>query len=690
MIKNMNRNINDVKNNLEDLRKEMYGRWINVNNTISMNKQYISSNLEANNYIRKTHNLPTAKQGRLILSANLDKYMDTDNYSRLAEANDEQKKDTVEYTPELEALDPYNESDDIDLDELLGKTKKAKNKNEFTKTVDLEDPELMTELLFTKEDELIFTDKDTGLEFRLPNQKMVTVYINKENSNVELFQTPKKLGMLKLKKNMSFNKGDMNDLIKEIIETEDLDKNKVKKAFKITEERLLLRPEPRAVQVNFETVLKEKPDDKRALIELGQEMKDEYNIIRSKDDKYYYMDEYYKPMDNGIYQELIEKRFHIFLSMPEVIRSMKSISGTQTVEHNIWVMADNQYFNPITRTFTNDPVLTDRAFQLTNNNLAEYNPKVKFFNKEPTIMEKTLREILIPKNDPNDTTLYWNFLKLLSKSLVIGNKTKSINIFYNEDGNNGKSLLTKIHDIVFNNGSVTMRPKDLKDQFFYSRVQNTNTIIFDEIQPNSFNNVEDELKNLSGNVRNDAREMYSTERGKSQGYGTVFIYTNDLPKFQTNNTALINRLNIYRLPNIFVNKEPKLLGANEYLEDENLDELLLNDTAGQEWLFNVLIKLNIEKYVFNKQPNEETIAIIIKEDKVKKFIKENFKIIPFGLTDGLSNQEILQILQSNNIKINSSEIGQKRIIGQILNEVFGDELKRNRHSNSTRYNITRR
>ena len=661
----MNRNINEVKNNLEDLRKEMYGRFINVNNTISMNKQYISSNLEANNHVRKTHNLPEAKTGRLILSANLDKYMDTDNYSRLAEANDEQKNNTVE------ALDP-------------------KNNDESYEPLDMDNDETIKDLMFTKDEEVIYSDSETGLEFKLPNNKLIMVYINKESTGVELFQTPKKLGSLKLKSNMSFNKGDMNDLIKEISETEDLDKNKVKKAFKITEEKLLLRPEPRAVQVNFETVLKEKPDDKRALIELGQEMKDEYNIIRSKDDNYYYMDEYYKPMDSGIYQELIEKRFHIFLSMQEVTRSMKSISGTQTVEHNIWVMDDNQYFNPITRTFTNDPVLTDRAFQLTNNNLAEYNSKVKFFNKEPTLMEKTLREILIPKNDPNDTTLYWTFLKLLSKSLVIGNKTKSINIFYNEDGNNGKSLLTKIHDIVFNNGSVTMRPKDLKDQFFYSRVQNTNTIIFDEIQPNSFNNVEDELKNLSGNVRNDAREMYSTERGKSQGYGTVFIYTNDLPKFQTNNTPLINRLNIYRLPNIFVNKKPELLGANEYLEDEYLDELLLKDTLGQEWLFNVLIRLNIENTTFNKQPNEETIAIIIKEDKVKKFIKENFKITPFGLTTGLSNQEILQILQANNIKINSSELGQKQIIGQILKEVFGDELKRDRNTGSTRYNITRR
>lgn len=237
-------NINEVNSSLNDLRKEMYERWININNRIIHNNMYISPNLDANNHIRKTHNLPTAKQGRLILSANLDKYMDTDNYSRLAEANDEQKKDTVEYTPELEALDPYNESDDIDLDELLGKTKKAKNKNEFTKTVDLEDPELMTELLFTKEYELIFTDKDTGLEFRLPNDKMVTVYINKESTGVKLFQAPKKLGMLKLKKDMSFNTGDKKDLIKQIIKQEDIDEDKVKDAFNITEERLLLRPEP--------------------------------------------------------------------------------------------------------------------------------------------------------------------------------------------------------------------------------------------------------------------------------------------------------------------------------------------------------------------------------------------------------------------------------------------------------------
>ena len=487
---------------------------------------------------------------------------------------------------------------------------------------------------------------------------------------------------------MSLYKGEKDKLITKIKKTYSLDKDTIEDAFNICEERLLLRPEPTMEREDFKTKLLNKPDDKRALNELGQAMKQKYLIIRTENGQFYYFDGYFKLMDEGIYQELIEQEYRLHLSMVEVNRSMKSISGTKTIEHNIWVMDDNQYFNPINRTFSNEPILTDRACQLTNNKLAEYNPKVKFFNKEPTIMEQTLREILIPKNDPNDTTLYWIFLKLLSKSLVIGNKTKSINTFYNEEGNNGKSLLAKIHDIIFHDGSVTMRPKDLKDQFFYSRVKNTNTIIFDEIQPNSFNGVEDELKNLSGNVRNDAREMYSTERGKSQGYGTVFIYTNDLPKFQINNTALINRLNIYRLPNIFVNKKPKLLGANEYLEDDNRDELLLNDTAGQEWLFNVLIKLNIEKYVFDKQPNEETIAILIKEDRVKKFIKENFTLTPFGLTDGLTNQEILQILQSNNINTDLSMNAQKQLIGRTLKEIFGDKLHRDTNHESVRYNIT--
>ena len=163
----------------------------------------------------------------------------------------EQKNNTVEYTRELEALNPYNESiDPLDkyttdeLSELNEKLKNCKDKNEAVKLLDLTDDELMNGLLFTKDDELIYSDSKTGLSFYLPNNKMIIVYIDKESTGVELFQTPKKLGMVKLKSDMSFNAGDKKDLISRISKTEDLDKDKVKDAFNTTEERLLLRPEP--------------------------------------------------------------------------------------------------------------------------------------------------------------------------------------------------------------------------------------------------------------------------------------------------------------------------------------------------------------------------------------------------------------------------------------------------------------
>lgn len=185
-----------------------------------------------------------------INNTNLDKYMDTDNYSRLAEANDEQKNNTIPYS-EVEALDPYNESiDPLDkytsdeLQELNEKAKNCKDKNEAVELLDITDDELVNELLFTKDDELIYNDSETGLSFYLVNNKMVTVYITKEKNHLELIIVPVKLGMVKLKKDMSFNSGDKKELISKISETEDIDKNKVQDAFNITEERLLLRPEP--------------------------------------------------------------------------------------------------------------------------------------------------------------------------------------------------------------------------------------------------------------------------------------------------------------------------------------------------------------------------------------------------------------------------------------------------------------
>ena len=129
------------------------------------------------------------------------------------------------------------------------------------------------DLVFKKEDEVIYTDEKTGLAFHLPNNKMVTIYINKESTGVELFQTPKKIGMVKLKNNMSMNKGDMKKVVKRINTDYGLDKKIIEDAFEVCEERLLLRPEPTMQGEDFKTKLLNKPDDKRALNELGQAMK---------------------------------------------------------------------------------------------------------------------------------------------------------------------------------------------------------------------------------------------------------------------------------------------------------------------------------------------------------------------------------------------------------------------------------
>ena len=61
------------------------------------------------------------------------------------------------------------------------------------------------DLVFKKEDEVIYTDEKTGLAFNLPNNKMITIYHEKD-----------KVGMVKLKNNMSMNKGDMKKVVKRI------------------------------------------------------------------------------------------------------------------------------------------------------------------------------------------------------------------------------------------------------------------------------------------------------------------------------------------------------------------------------------------------------------------------------------------------------------------------------------------
>lgn len=542
------------------------------------------------------------------------------------------------------------------------------------------------DLVFKKEDEVIYTDEKTGLAFHLPNNKMVTIYINKESTGVELFQTPKKIGMVKLKGNMSMNKGDMKKVVKRINTDYGLDKKIIEDAFDICEERLLLRPEPRAVQIDFKKVLKEKPGDESALIELGQEMKDEYNIVRTESGKYYYYDDYFKLLDEGIYQYLVEKRFHIFLNMNNIKKSLTSISGIEKDHSELWEFNNCYYLNTDNYNIEQlEPQLTSRKF-VFEDELLNYNPEVKYYNENPTLIEKTLREILVPLNPvkENPYNTFKDFLYLLGWSLINGNQGKNIVIFYNKEGNNGKSVLGKILKCVFKEKMVMIQPSDFKDTFFNARIDDTNAIVIDEIVSTSLNGHWDLIKKIAGGeIEDNIRVMYSSQRHASKGNGTLFIMTNELPQIPLDDEALLYRLLIYELPNKFVNHP--IPYTNEIKMNPNIFKQLDDDREGLEWLINASIKCYLDNE-FDRQPIDETLSKLSEGNIIRQWLLKNTSI---SFDDYLTNFEIIEYIKDteSNIVEKYTDNQIASLIGSELKNIYGNKLEKTIRNGKAEYNL---
>ena len=542
------------------------------------------------------------------------------------------------------------------------------------------------DLLFKKEDEVVYTDEKTSLAFHLPNNKMVTIYINKESTGVELFQTPKKIGMVKLKGNMSMNKGDMKKVVTRINTDYGLDKKIIEDAFDIAEERLLLRPEPTMKGEDFKTKLLNKPDDKRALNELGQAMKQKYLIVRTENGRFYYFDGYFKLMDEGIYQVLIEQEYRLHLSLNEVKRSMNSISGIEKDHSELWEFNNCYYLNTDNYNIEQlEPQLTSRKF-VFEDELLNYNPDVKYYNENPTLIEKTLREILVPLNPVKENPYYIlkDFLYLLGWSLINGNQGKNIIIYYNKEGNNGKSVLGKILKCVFGEKMVMIQPSDFKDTFFNARIDDTNAIVIDEIQSTSLNGHWDLIKKIAGGeIEDNIRVMYSSQRHASKGNGTLFIMTNELPQVPMDDEALLYRLLIYELPNKFVNHpEPY---SNEIKMNPNIFKEIDDDREGLEWLINASIKCYLDTE-FDRPNINITKSILAGGNIIRKWLLHNTSI---SFDDYLTNAEIIEYIKDTeqNIVEKYTDNQLASLIGGELKNIYGNKLEKTIRNGRAEYNL---
>lgn len=328
------------------------------------------------------------------------------------------------------------------------------------------------------------------------------------------------------------------------------------------------------------------------LINTKKEIEKYYKIrvnADNKQEKYYfnYNTNKYELLDTFQLGILLERDFYITLAEKDITTIFGMLRNVEQ-PNNDAIAFNNVILD--TRTFEKLPNDTFTVKKIPYN----YIPISE--TKQDTLVEKTLKEIFIPANDSANQDLYLDFLQRFGATFKRVNKHKFIYMLHGK-GNDGKGIVLKIMSMVYGDLAVSVKPSNLTDDFFATNLSDTNLILIDELNKNSFTNqIVDVLKDVSGRGVRDVRIMRSQETIKAKDYGVIMIATNNIPNVPFNQVAYWKRLILIDLPNTFDetldentedNIQENILKANEDLEFQ-----LQDDTDGIEWL----ISASIEAY----------------------------------------------------------------------------------------------
>ena len=466
------------------------------------------------------------------------------------------------------------------------------------------------------------------------------------------------------------------------------------------------------------------PTDTRTLIKLSEFIEDELSIKRTSDKKssFYYLNN--NPNDfNSPTMDILTtaslglillRDYNIRLPDKNVETVLSSIKGQHKINTTSWEFKDGYYLETDKnyQVLKSDPKISSKKAGIKVDDkfiFYEYKPDVKLFNadEDETFTERTLKRILIPKSasktikqtddghsyevydNPDDYKLYLDYLQRIGASFSPNNKHKKVTM-YKGDGDNGKSLLSHVLHLIFDKHYYGFTPKQLRtDNFTDSMASGKNVLVIDELTKDSLNGLWDIIKRYSSGLDNTTkRTMYSDETDDISSYGLLYVFTNVIPDMPTDDKAILRRVDILSLPNVFTDNPT---ADNEYPIINDIDNKLRDDIKGLEWLVNASIKAYKHDYKFKcSQSDMETLSIVKETDNLFNYLYKNTEL-SYGsqtyvsqLLDGFKDYA-----KEHGYLINMTDNELRKEIGKKVRQVYSpDDLQTNKQSKGRRwYNI---
>lgn len=425
-------------------------------------------------------------------------------------------------------------------------------------------------------------------------------------------------------------------------------------------------------------------------------------VYRNGKETIYYFNEelnYFEPLTVEILKNLIIKNLGVKLLKGDYNTIYNSIETNNNEYNNILVfkniLFDMDYMQELNYPICNynradylAPALIGYEDKNNDIQLLDYDADFDYMTlyaidpnpNDITFVEKTLRQILIPKDNPTDLSMFHDYLQRVGSCILGKNKYKVITLYF-APGNNGKGILKLLMELIFNNGAFSLTPQTFDDDFNLPGFTNKKVLLLDEIDKKDFNDCKPTLKRISSpEARIEQRGMHSQEYLRLNNFPNLFIFSNVLINLELDELALFSRFDFLELPNTFVSEKELNKIPNSYPIDRDTEAKIKADIPGLSWLITASIQAfrnmqNSNSEFILRQTTEQTMDILLDTDYLTKFIRlytyDDASLIPIEFTTVEEiYQQYLQYMELNGNVIADNEITLKRRIGTAIKKVY--------------------